>query len=166
MELDNKLVGVVEYEMYLLKKRSIEDFCIDFFRSYWKNEYDKPLVKICREFSKEKKVLKISREIAKELKLSNFKFWFKGLTRELLGTHDIEVKYVISLPIFSMELHCCLEKEFWYSSSLLISVLPYTLHAVDFDPEIFNHFSQTDCTMKSLTIAIPALLLFYMLYKI
>ena len=157
------VVDIVEYEMKVEKRRRIEDFCITFFKDYWTTTNSKePLVHTCQQVIKEKNY-SITSDISTHLTLENFDDSFQAMCLELFRSTD-KNGYVISLLVFCIDLDTCLQDRMWYTVSLLIDSLVDALEYIHFNPTI-NQTTLADGMTSSIVSILPALLLFYILFK-
>ena len=160
------VVDIAEYEIRIEKRRRIEDFCLQFFKDYWTTTNSKvPLVQICQQAIREKDYA-ITERSASHLTLENFDDTFQAMCLDLFKNTD-KNGYVVSLLVFCIELDACLQDYTWYSISLLIDSLVDALEYVHFNPPSFNlnQSNLVDNVTSSVTNIIPALLLFYILFK-
>lgn len=163
---DYKLVDIVEHEMKIEKRRSIEDFCFQFFKDYW-GETTAETVQICRLFIKERRLHSIVEDTFKYVTRENFATSFQSMCMELFKDDVIKDEYIVSLLIFCIDLDSCLQQYEWYSTSILIEVLVEALDRIHFRPHTFNwnRSSSIDTIIKSFIIIVPSLLFFYILFK-
>ena len=158
------VVDIAEYELRIEKRRRIEDFCLQFFKDYWLTTNIKvPLIQICQQVIKEKKYA-ITEDLSIHLSLENFDTSFQAMCVELFKNTD-KNGYVVSLLVFCIDLDACLQDHAWYTVPLLLNSLIDALEHVHFNPPSFNQSNLVDNVTSPFVSIIPALLLFYILFK-
>ena len=179
------LVDVHAYEMEICKRRRIEDFCIQFFRDLESTEHKdtvdvsndttKFLVRMCQRLVREEeKFREIMKTLPARLSLENFMDDFQEMCNILFkGGTDVRDEYIISLLVFSTELHRVITQDeasyAWYDCKLLLISLSDALERIGFNPYTFKYHKQSSgilhTIITSLIITVPPLLFFYILSK-
>ena len=179
------LVDVHAYEMGIYKRRRIEDFCIQFFKDLESTEHidtvdvdndtTKFLVRMCQRLVREEeKFREIMKTLPARLSLENFTGDFQEMCNILFkGGTDVRDEYVISLLVFSTELHRVIthgEASYaWYDCKLLLISLSDALERAGFNPCTFKYHEHSSGILRtiitSFIITVPALLFFYIVCK-
>ena len=168
VEPNYNMVDIIEYEMMLEKRRSTENFVINFFKNWESNDITDKLVVICKDLVTDQRLQRMVNEAFTYSNLGNFSRSFCNMCSELFSER-VEDRHITVLLAFTIVLDRTMKAQSWYLSSHLFTALIDSLVETSFDPAKFdwtkNHEKESKPLRFSLLMILPPLLFFYYLYK-